>query len=283
MNEPAAAVEPVDENAVPGADPELSLNPHQGHLIPSDDDEPKPDADKDDAKAADPPSAVEDLDEKDPADGLSKKVSELAYENRQLKRQLDERKATAEAAPEAIKVLKDFGYDEAKFNEYLVDETSTRTAAKMRSQGVDLSAHKAEDEFTARETAFDAENEGFSERLHAEDLKITTEMAAFIRDPDSEVGLHVGDYLSRNKSEASRIAAMTSTGQAREMLKLETKIGKQVAKASAEKTKVSKAPKPSPGIDGINPGLQVSPSDPGTADSMSDDEWLAARNKQLAK
>ena len=293
MNDPDAAGEQIAEDDAQGADPDLSLNPHMGHLVAPDGDEtPADDAADDNDQETDSPSDSEaDTEDNGPAD-LQHKVGELAYENRQLKRELEQvRNASpggdSDAEPEPLKVLKDFNYDEKAFNEYLVEETSSRTAAKLARDRVDTSARTAEqeadDRFAAREEAFDAENPGFSKRLHAKDLKITAEMAEFIRDPDSEVGLHVGDFLATNKKEAARIAALTPIGQAREMTKLETKIGKQVKAAAAAKAKASNAPRPPKGLNGEEPGFQRSPSDPKTADDMSHAEWLAARNKQLSR
>jgi len=108
-------------------------------------------------------------------------------------------------------------------------------------------------------------------------------MAMFIADPASEVGLHVGDFLSQNKAESARIAGLPSTEQFREMTKLETRIGKEVKKAAAEANKASDAPDPPTGLDGEDPGHASDPSDPADAGKMSDSEWLAARNKQLEK
>lgn len=294
MNNPDAAVEQIDETATPGAEPDLSLNPHQGHLVPPEGDEDKPDDEpKTDAKEADSPSDSEgDTDKKEPDENadrkLERKLGELAFENRQLKRRLEQQPQPGEPdADEPLKALKDFDYDEAAFNGYLVDEITSRAEKRLEQRSTansqQTAAERQQVEFEVREEVFEAENPGFKERLHADDLMITREMASFITDPDSEVGLHVGDYLASNKAEAARIAVLTPTAQAREMTKLETKIGKEVAKAKAEKTKASNAPPPPSTVDGLDPGLKVSPTDPATADKMSDEAWLKARNKQLSK
>lgn len=296
MNEPLAADEPIVETEV--AQPDLSLNPHLGRLVEPEGDKPEQDAGEDDEKVADSPSDEEgDLDKTEPDDQpkenddvLRKKVGELAFENRQLKRQLEERQKAEPEAPEQhqpLKTLKDFEYNEQAFNEYLVDETASRTAAKLaaeqREQSGKTEEQKRADAFASREDAFEAESPGFKERLHADDLAISPEMALFIADPESDVGLHVGDYLSQNKAEAARIAALSPPGQFREMAKLETRIGKEVAKAKAEKTRASKAPEPPATIDGTDPGITRNPAKPADADKMSDAEWLKAREKQLAK
>ena len=293
MNEPAPADEGVVENE-PGAEPELSFDPHvMGRDVEPEGDEAKPKADDEpkDPAAAAPADEEGDLEPTEPDDAdakIRKRVGELAFENRQLKRELEQARTPADSdePPEPLKTLKDFDYDEAAFNAYLVEEITTRTTAAVSKQTATDSAQdraqQAADEFAAREAAFDAEHEGFSERLHAEDLMITQEMAVFITDPESEVGLHVGDYLSQNKPEAARIAAMSPAAQMREMTKLETRIGKNLAKAKAEKDKTSDAPSPpANAIDGTDPGVTRDPSDPATADGMSDDEWLRARNKQV--
>jgi len=297
VNEPAAADEQVVENEQ-GANPDHQLNPHMGHLDP----DQKPDGNQDEDEQA----AKDETDSDSPSDGeekaeikpdedadrkLERKLGELAYENRQLKRRLEAKAEAAprEETPEPLKTLKDFGYDEQAFNGYLIDEGARRGAAQARrelaSRDVETEAESTQREFQIREEAFEAENPGFKERLHAEDLMISPEMAQFITDPASEVGLHVGDYLARNKTEAAKIAGMTPTQQAREMTKLEARIGREVAKARAAKSEASKAPKPpANAIDGSDPGVKArDPSSPADADKMSDEEWLAAREKQLAK
>lgn len=294
MNNPEPASEAVAETE-PGASLDQQLNPHMGHLDP---DQTQPDGDKEPApdqaktgEESDSPSDGKDKAETKPdGDALQRKVGELAYENRQLKRRLEDQQRQqqepGDPTPEPLKTLKDFGYDEQQFNQYLIDEGARRGAEQARrAMSEDTAMSEAESrqrEFEIREDAFEAENPGFKERLHADDLMISPEMAMFIADPASEVGLHVGDYLSKNKTEAARIAGMSPTEQMRAMTQLETRIGKEVAKAKAEKTKASDAPTPPTGLDGDDPGVKTrDPSNPADADNMSDDEWLAARNKQL--
>lgn len=299
MNEPAAAGEHIAETET-GENPDHQLNPHMGHLDP---DQQKPDGNQDEEEQAaegeqgsESPSdgednAVSEPDDSKPEDNLQRKVGELAYENRQLKRQLEARAEAApkEETPEPLKTLKDFGYDEQAFNGYLIDEGAKRGAAQakreMASQGAETEVESNQREFQIREDAFEADNPGFKERLHADDLMISPEMAMFIADPASEVGLHVGDYLAQNKTEAAKIAGMAPTAQMREMTKLEIRIGKEVAKVKAAKSQASKAPKPpANAIDGSDPGKKArDPSNPADAEKMSDTEWQAAREKQLAE
>lgn len=296
MNDHAAAPVLDGEASVDAAGdaPDLSLNPHLGHLDPDQAEAGKDEAGKEkgEAKVSDSPSDGEDNAVKEPDDRESlreKKVEELAYENRQLKRQLQQRaKVQEESKPEPLKTLKDFGYDEQAFNEYIVDRATERAAARMERRyeatRADDEAQRRADTFAAREAAFEAENPGFTERLHSEDLRITPEMASFIMDPDNEVGLHVGDYLSRNPKEAARIASLSEVAQARAMVTLESKVSSELAKVKAEKSKASKAPEPPANpVDGTDPGVSRDPSDPKTADKMSDDEWFKARERQLEK
>ena len=294
MNEPAVADERVVETE-PGANPDHQLNPHMGHLDP---DQQKPDGNQDEEEQAakegsesdSPPDGEDNADTKPDDDVLKRKVGELAYENRQLKRQLEARAEAAprEETPPPLKTLKDFSYDEGAYNAYLSNEIDRRAEVAAtrvsRRTNAETEASAEQREFQIREDAFEAENPGFKERLHAEDLMISPEMAMFIADPASDVGLHVGDFLARNKTEAAKIAGMPPTQQMRAMTQLETRIGKEVAKAKAEKTKASNAPKPpANAIDGSDPGVKArDPAKPADADKMSDEEWQAAREKQLA-
>ena len=297
MNDPAAAGEQIAESET-GAEPELSLDPHVlGKQIP-----PEPEGEEveaqeegEQAEESDSPSDGEDNadtkpdDQVEKEDPLDKKVRELAYENRQLKRQLEQRReleqSDDEPEPEPLKTLQDFGNDEQAYNDYLrqrdKEEIKRELRQEQRRERDRTEAQKLADQYAAREDAFEAENPGFKERIHDENLPITNEMAMFIADPESEVGLHIGDFLSRHKDEAYKIAIMPPAQQVRELVKLEARIGKEVAKAKAEKTKASKAPAPPTGLDGSDPGLKASPDDPATADKMSHSDWLKARNKQL--
>lgn len=295
MNQPDAAVEQIDEKET-GVAPENQLNPHLGHQDPdqrSDDSQESDQDGADDDGQGDSPAPAEDSGEKSKPrdDGLQTKVAELAFENRQLRRQLEQRAAAEPEAPEQqepLKTLADFGYKEQEFNEYLIEEGAKRAERRMQRTNAEhtqkTEAQQARDEFASREDAFEAENPGFKERLHKDDLRITEEMAAFIMDPTSDVGLHVGDFLARNPVEAAKIAALPEIVQVREMVKLETRIAKEVAKAKAEKSKASKAPEPpATTVDGDEPGLSLDPSNPKDAEKMSDTEWRKARERQLEK
>lgn len=297
MNEPAPADEVVVETEE-GVNLDHQMNPHMGDQDP---DQAQPDGDTDDGTQAvkddeseTPPDGKEKAETKPDGDALQRKVGELAYENRQLKRQIEAGQQQAaeepgEVQPEPLKTLKDFGYDEQQFNSYLIEKGAElgakRARAALETDTATTEAEGRQREFEIREDAFEAENPGFKERIHADDLMISPEMAMFIADPASEVGLHVGDFLAQNKTEAARIAGLPPTQIMREMTKLETRIGKEVAKAKAAKNEASGAPPP-PGnaIDGSDPGVKTrDPSNPADADDMDDDEWLAARNKQLEK
>ena len=297
MNEPDAASEQIAET-VKGVEPDPSLNPHLGHLVPDEapdgDQEAEPKQEQKGEESESPSdgedNAVTEPDDTKPEENLQRKVGELAYENRQLKRQLEERQKQPEVEEpaEPLKTLKDFDYDESAFNGYLVAEAKEQAKREFRAESrestVESEVEVQQREFQIRQDAFEADNPGFKERLHAEDLAITPEMAQFIADPASEVGLHVGDYLARNKTKAAKIAGMKPVEQFRAMTKLEDRIGKEVAKANAERKKASKAPEPpSKTVDGSNPGLSSDPSKPADADKMSDEEWNRRRNKQLAE
>lgn len=294
MTDHDAASEQVAET-VPGDEAQLKLNPHLGHLDPDQGQAPdgdKAEADETEEASGDSPSPAEEDGVKETRDPVEKKVAELAFENRQLKRQLEQQ--AQQSAPqepeqrEPLKTLKDFGYDEQKFNDYLIDEGAKRAESRMAARQAETQtqteSQKRADEFAAREDAFELENPGFKTRLHDDNLRITPEMASFIADPTSDIGLHVGDYLARNPTEAAKIAAMSETAQMREMVKLETRIGKEVAKAKAEKEKASGAPPPpKTRLDGTDADLGLDPSSAKDSDKMSDEEWSKRRQRQLEK
>jgi hypothetical protein len=291
MNDPNPASEEIAETE-PGID-QKQFGTHLGHMDP---DQQQPDGGSEEQTeaqptedgAATPAAGEEDAAKKPDDDALQRKVGELAFENRQLKRQLEAGQAPVsdDTPPEPLKTLKDFNYDEQAFNEYLIEEGARRgeerAVRRQQEATVRTEAERRADEFASREDAFEAENPGFKERLHDDNLHISQEMAMFIADPANEVGLHVGDFLARNPTEAARIAGLPPTAQFREMVALESKVSKEVAKVKAEKDKASGAPPPPTQTVGEgDPGIgDVDPSSP-KSDKLSDEEWLRQRQKQL--
>lgn len=278
----------TDENAAVVLDDETGADASQDDAGQVAKPEGEPTDDSSEGSEGDsPPPAEGSGDENEPGDAKQKRIAELAYENRQLKRELDASKGSDDepAEPEPIKTLKDFGYDEQKFNDYLIDKAAERVAATSQKSSRATEAQRAEDEYSAREAAYAADKSDFMELVHHDDLRISPEMARFMKDPESDVGLDVAYHLGKNPNEAARIAALPETGQYREMVKLESKIAKSKAKLAAEKSKPSNAPEPpARGVGDGDPGSAkpVSAGDP-KSDDLSDAEWLAQRNKDLSK
>ena len=257
----------------------------EDEVVTPDGDDSESEAEQNEADS--PPAVEENDDETESDDARQKRIAELAFENRQLKRQLEARQqrpeSTAEAAP--VKTLKDFDYDEVAFNDYLIDESSNRAEARAARRQQSTEQQRQFDQFRAEADAFDTKVAGFADKLFAESTPITQEVALHLQDADSdpEVRLRVAECLLKDDmKELKRIGSMNTVGQHAELLKIKGNIAKEIAKVNAEKTKGSKAPAPPKPIDGNEPGVnRKSPSDPTTADKMSDKEWIAARNKQI--
>lgn len=237
---------------------------------------------------ADSPPAAEgsgdetDSDSTDP-EKERKSAAELAYEKRKAKREADRKAEQKDAEP--LKTLKDFDYNEQEFNRYLVEQSTEQAKAQIQAEQEQAAADDAMDRFAGEVDAFDADNEGFSDWLFDEKTPISAEVAMHLRDTDvdTEIRMGVAQHLRDNPKELQAVANSNPIQAHKHLLELSTKVAKDQAELRAAKSKTSKAPKPPTSIEGSgNPDItKKSPTDPGTADKMSDKEWLAARNKQL--
>ena len=105
---------------------------------------------------------------------------------------------------------------------------------------------------------------------------ITDYMADVIK--GSEQGPEIAYHLFKNREESRRISALSPLQQAMEIGKIEARLntGPQVKKASSAPAPINPV-----GSRTATPNYDV--SDPRSTKSMSDSEWIAARNKQIAK
>lgn len=240
---------------------------------------------------ADSPPAVEGSDDETESDDTQsneqKRIAELAFENRKLRRELQAKQSRAEAEAEPIKARTEFDTDE-EFNEYLVDQGAQRAERRIESAREQQEFQSNRDKLESDVEAFDASNDldgKMAEAMFAPDTPITQVVAQHFEDAETDAELRMGvakHLLVDKPKELSRIAGLSPVQQSREMVKLETKIAKDIAKMKAEKSKTSKAPAPPKPVDGSDPGVsdKANPTSP-ESDQLSTKEWIARRNKQL--
>ena len=242
-----------------------------------------------------PAPAVTDADEastgKPP---VQKRIDELTRHRRDAERERDYWRdqamrntpaKPAAAEPEAPKkppTLAEFEYDEAKFAEALAKHVSDETARKIRE---DLRREQAEktqqerrNEFTKRERAFASKHSDYEDVTRDPSLPITQTMADLVA--EAENGPDVLYYLANNRDEALRIAQMDEKSAARAIGRIEAKL--EAPPAAPAPKPVSKAPPPPPQIDTGESAVRISTTSP-DSDKMSDDEWVKAERKRIAR
>lgn len=102
-------------------------------------------------------------------------------------------------------------------------------------------------------------------------------MAAAIK--DSEMGPEIAYHLGKNVAESKRIYALNPLAQAREIGRIEAKLSANPAPVK----KVSSAPEPIKPVTPRSTTVSVSTSDPRSTKEYGDSEWIAKRNRELAK
>lgn len=101
----------------------------------------------------------------------------------------------------------------------------------------------------------------------------------------SERGPELLYYLGQHPDEAQRIANLSPTRAVMALGQLEARLAEQEPENPDEKTAttpppVSRAPKPVSPVKKPSAGIKLRPDDPTTADKMTTEEWLKARNEQ---
>lgn len=130
--------------------------------------------------------------------------------------------------------------------------------------------------YAEREEDARAKYDDFERVAYNPNLRVTAEMAATIK--ASEIGPEVIYYLGSNPKEAARIAGLSPLLQAKEIGKIEASLS-----ANPPAKKVSSAPDPIKPVGSRASSPTYDVTDPRSVKSMSDAEWIEARNRQLAK
>jgi hypothetical protein len=179
---------------------------------------------------------------------------------------------------ESLKTLEDFEYDQAKFDQYKVDESDRRTEAaidkRLGTITADSAKQKAYDDFFVAEKAFAETVKDYHQVIGDPSLKISPDMAYATQVTMNDPGLVY--YLASNKDVAERLFNMSKESMLVEL-------GSIRANQAAEKAKA----KPKIVSDALPPVSKIKGGDPGrvkkiTDSDISDSQFKKMREKQIA-
>lgn len=201
----------------------------------------------------------------------------LAREQRKWEREqqakLAERQVT-QSVPRDIPPADQFespeAYAEALALKKAEELVAQRDIQKQRAQLEDAYAEREED---ARSKYDDFEQVAYNPRLRVTDVMAETIKA-------SDIGPDLAYWLGSNPKEADRISQLSPLLQAREIGKIEAKLG-----ADPPKKKTTAAPEPIRPVSArtVNSGV-IDTTDPRSVQTMSTSEWIAAeRQRQIEK
>lgn len=248
-----------------------------------------------------PPDAEASESEDDGKSAEEKAEARRQYERRRRLRAAREQEATQTEEPPSdpdpateveippVRTLADFDGDEKAFQDYSEKRVAAISAQRQASEAAEQAqrteAQQRRDQFLEREADFIADNDisDYDEVTRSQDLPITREMAQFIQHPDNELGPELAYHLGKHPEEAARIASLSDFKAQGELRALMATLQAKRARLKAERDKPSGAPPPPDTVDGSGEvGIKPKPTDPGTADSMSDEQWARERNRQIA-
>jgi len=286
----------MDTEVQPGADASLDQDPNEYEADAEYQEETELES-----EAESPPAEDQNLDEN--KDSFQERIDRLTRYRRDAEREAEEirrqyettqaeleklrKEAGQRKAQEAPdKTLADFDYNESEYAAYLRADATERAREAAREEAQRIAQEtKQQQEYAAKRSKFDKAAEKFAkdqadffELTQDRNLPITQEMGEVIM--DSDIGPHVAYYLAKHPDEAYEISRSHPATQGRQIGLLESKLKAELGKAPK---KTSSAPPPPKGkVRGTEPGFNTNPTSP-ASDKMSDKEWLARREAQLAK
>jgi hypothetical protein len=152
--------------------------------------------------------------------------------------------------------------------DYKVSEKFEGLKARVAQEKAQESAKQRESAWTKKLEQAASKHADFEDVVFDEKLPVSAAMAEAMQ--ESDVGPEIAYWLGKNPAEAQRIAGLSAIAQAREIGKIESRIGEP-----APKKETSKAPAP---IEPVGKG-KTSDSDIGSAKSM--DEFVRRRETEL--
>ena len=198
--------------------------------------------------------------------------------------ELEQQLQSAQPAPEPLKTLADFEFDDAAYQSYLSVEISklAKEAAKeeLKDFQAGISNETRESEFRGRERDFAKDVPEYFEKVYGTvDGQRNWQCTDLMKDRiyASDMGEQTSFYLANNPDVASELSMLSDGAEViARMAVLEHTLKTEKAKAAAP-TKVTDAPPPPPTIPAGDEGLQR-----GFREGMSDKEFNKLRRKQIA-
>ena len=201
----------------------------------------------------------------------------LAREQRKWEREQQARQAEMQArqsVPTELPPVDQFESPEA-YAEALAIKKAEELIAQRELQK--QRAH-IEDAYAEREEEARNKYDDFEQIAYNPQLRVTDVMAETIK--ASDIGPDLAYWLGSNPKEADRISRLSPIMQAREIGKIEAKLG-----IEPPQKKTTSAPEPIRPVSArtVNSGV-VDTTDPRSTQTMSASEWIAAeRQRQIAK
>lgn len=201
----------------------------------------------------------------------------LAREQRKWEREQQARQAEMQARQSVPTELPPV--DQFESPEAYAEALAIRKAEELIAQR-ELQKQRAhiEDAYAEREEEARNKYDDFEQVAYNPQLRVTDTMAETIK--ASDIGPDLAYWLGSNPKEADRISRLSPIMQAREIGKIEAKLG-----IEPPQKKTTSAPEPIRPVSAraVNPGI-VDTTDPRSTQTMSASEWIAAeRQRQIAK
>lgn len=201
----------------------------------------------------------------------------LAREQRKWEREQQARQAEMQARQSVPTELPPV--DQFESPEAYAEALAIRKAEELIAQR-ELQKQRAhiEDAYAEREEEARNKYDDFEQVAYNPQLRVTDTMAETIK--ASDIGPDLAYWLGSNPKEADRISRLSPIMQAREIGKIEAKLG-----IEPPQKKTTSAPEPIRPVSAraVNPGI-VDTTDPRSTQTMSTSEWIAAeRQRQIAK
>lgn len=201
----------------------------------------------------------------------------LAREQRKWEREQQAKLAERQAAQSVPKELPPV--DQFESPDAYAEALAMRRAEELIAQR-ELQKQRAqiEDTYTEREEEARGKYADFEQVAYNPQLRVTDVMAETIK--SSDMGPDLAYWLGSNPKEADRISRLSPLLQAREIGKIEARLG-----AEPSQKKTTSAPEPIRPVSAraVNPGV-IDTTDPRSVQTMSASEWIAAeRQRQIAK
>ena len=196
----------------------------------------------------------------------------LAKEQRKWERELAARAAEEPRAQQGPPRPDQF----ASFDEYTDALADYKADQKIAKQEAQKRHSEVEATYADREEEARNKYDDFESVAYNPNLRVTSEMADVIK--ASDIGPEIIYHLGSHPKEADRISRLSPLLQAREIGKIEASLN-----ANPPVKKASSAPDPIKPVGSRASTPKYDPTDPRSVKTMTDKEWIEARNRQQAK